>query len=232
MDRRSFLLHASAAVGAAVVGKVSETENEPAVAPDRVHETRGVANFDPWHFHWDQPMTRLTEREAMGQVALGTPLFDPRKDGRIDLLIEEANKRPLIFEQRLDGLPEPVYYLMGHAYLEVSLHGQRVARSPYLTHTGVNDVIGPGTWQLFAQGTRDIKQKQDTPQSRAVADWICLNVDTSKGWEKILDHLDDWFARLIVDERVRKTIHNEPGDGKAEWNAKFRDALTHGPNRK
>jgi len=226
MDRRDFFLHVSASALGVFVAK-PDVENEPAVAPDRIVETNGTANFDPWHFHWEQPMTRLTEKEAMGQVALGTPLFNPM------MTPVDCGKRPLIMEQKLHGLPEPIYYLMGNAFLELSLHGERVARSAYGHNVQVCDVIGEKSWSLFVQGGRDIKAQKDTEASRAIAEWVCLNVDTSKGWEKILDHQEDWFARLVLSTRIRNMpFHATEEDAKAEWNAKFRDALANGPNRK
>jgi len=224
MDRRDFILHSAAAVVGSVVG--TQAKNEEPVAPDKIVETKGAANFDPWHFHWDQPMTRLTEKEAMGQVALGTPLFDPM------MTPVDCGKRPLVMEQKLHDLPEPIYYLMGNAYLEILLHGERVARSPYGKNIQVCDVIGDGSWSLFMQGCRDINDKKDTQASRAVAEWICLNVDTSKGWEKILDHQEDWFARLVLSTRIRNIpFRATEEEAKAEWNANFRDALVHGPKR-
>lgn len=224
MDRRDFILHTGAALVGAVVGTAPE-EVEP--VPDRVHDTHnGEFVIDPWHFHWDQPMTRLTEKELREHVASGVPTFN-----FANLDVKDAGRRPMLLEQRLHQLPEPVYYLVGNAILQISLHGVVVAHSPYDQHVGVDKVMGD--YSLCMNGWRDISQKKDSPEARHVAEWICLNVNGGTGWEQIMEHhKTDWLAGLCLDVRVKNIPLHATDDAKALWNAKFRDALTHGPNRK
>lgn len=235
MDRRAFMLHTAATAVAAVVAPVGA---DPAVLPDEAYDTvGGKFAVPPWHFRWDQPVTRLTEKEAMGQVTLGTPIFNAQAQD-----VKDANKRPQILEQRMgvagaDDVfsrnerthAEPTYYLVGNANVQVFHRTTRVACSPLGKHVPMYDVMGH--YGICAKGWKDINDKTDTPESRHVADWICLNIDRILAWEYILEHQDDWFARLILDVRVKNTIHSVEDEAKIMWNAKFRDALTHGHER-
>lgn len=228
MDRRDFILHASAAVAGVALARPGN-DAEPDADPHKIEWTKAATDSDPWHFHWEQPTTRMTEKEAMGQAALGTPLLDP-----VAAMID-CGRRPVVVYQRPDGPSGAASYrLMGNAYVEVLLRGERVARSPYARHVNFDALIGPNTWQLFVLfGARERNRERDTPELRAVADWICLNVDTHRGWERIIEyHQTDWFARIVLDERCRHAGARPSEEEHHAWNAKFRDALTHGPDRK
>lgn len=197
MDRRSFLQAGAALVTAPIAALI-----DPAPKPAEDGVTVLSVEYKPktgWDLNYNQTVTHLTERDAMGQVALGYHLTTtlpglPNPQSVFEMRPWVRNPDGGWWESVPDPKAEPRYYLVGPARFIVKHNDVVVADSGEGVHCA-DQIDGEALmeWSKLCCG-----EPCDEVKLHPMIEALARHVTNAGYWRLFEIHKDDRTAELVL----------------------------------